>query len=142
MNCHRCGNTLPTNAKGCPTCNDTPAHTKKLSETDLHRTRALVQLERCENCGWMVYAADNECSACGTWINRPWKQTSAAKPPKRARKAVKTPVPSQSSGDRYNDDQVPPVGISHQVRVGIAISIALLCLFALAWHFMFPSYLE
>lgn len=141
MNCKRCGNTLPTNSTGCPHCDGAPSHTKKLSEKDLHKTRALVQLERCENCGWMVYPTDDECSACGTWVNRPWKQNGAEKKPRRrGRKAEQPRV--QSSGDRYAHDQVPHGGSSRQVWVGVAISIAVLCLFAIAWHFMFPSYLQ
>src|SRR5438067_87541 len=74
MNCHRCGNTLPPNARACPQCDRPHAKTKVLSESDVNKTRALVHLDRCQNCGFMVFPADTECASCGAWIDRGWQK--------------------------------------------------------------------
>ena len=79
MNCHQCGNTLPPNATACPRCDRPHAKTKVLSESDVNKTRALVQLERCSNCGFMVFPADTECASCGAWIDRDWEKPAAKK---------------------------------------------------------------
>ncbi len=138
MDCHRCGTTLPTNATSCPRCDGAPARTKKLSQTDLHKTRALVPVERCENCGWLVYANDNECTACGAWINRPWKQNAvAAAKPKRGQKVKVSEV-------KNNDNAYSNEGRSggNRVLIGIVVSLAVLILSGLAYHFLFASRLQ
>ncbi len=116
MYCRTCGNALPANAPVCPRC--TPPvpldKTRRLSVADLHKTRALVALDRCRNCGFMVFPADTECASCGTGIERPWRQAVAN--PKRK------PAPSMPQ--------------SRIVAMGIAISILVLSLTALVLHFI------
>ena len=144
MNCHRCGDTLPTNARGCPRCDSAPSKTKKLSQTDLHKTRALVQLERCGNCGWMVYPSENECSACGTWINRPWKQNGQAAKPPRTRGKAKPPVYSNTAQEKQGHEDVPASdGIEgRRIWVGIGISVAVIILGAYVWRLLFGTNLQ
>ncbi len=136
MNCHRCGDMLQTNATGCPRCDGAPSHTKKLSQTDLHKTRALVQLERCENCGWMVYPNENECSACGTWVNRPWKQNGVDSKSRRRSKSAKS-VPVQEG-----EGEEPKIIGSTPLWFKIVVVIVILFVGAVIWHYLFPNYLE
>ena len=74
MNCHRCGQPLTTNAISCGHCGRIDAKTRVFVDPASRQTQMLVQVERCANCGFLVYPGDTECSACGTWINRAWKQ--------------------------------------------------------------------
>lgn len=113
MNCHRCGNILPTNASSCPRCDNPSPRTKKLSEADINKTRALVQVERCENCGFLMYAGDKECQACGAWAA--WQQpTSATRP--------RTSAGGKSGRKR--------------MLAGIVLSILLLSVLVIVWHFV------
>ena len=115
MNCHRCGSTLPPNANACPQCDRMPAKTKRLAETDLNKTRALVQLDRCQNCGFMVFPADTECASCGAWIKRDWqKPVKPAKPASEPRPAA-----------------------SKRTLIGVAVSIVLLTVFVVAMQYFF-----
>ena len=116
MNCRRCGNALPANAAGCPRCDGgerPPAKTKRLTESDLNKTRALVQIERCQNCGFMVFPADTECASCGTWIDRAWQTPAASKSKKAA------PAPAKA-----------------RVLFGIGISFLVFCLSFIVWQFL------
>lgn len=140
MDCHRCGTTLPTNATSCPRCDGAPARTKKLSQTDLNKTRALIPVERCENCGWLVYANDNECTACGAWINRPWKQSAVEAKPRRGQKVRDSKIKDR----QVRDNPVPSesAGGGNRVLLGIVVSLAVLILGGLAYHFLFASRLQ
>lgn len=137
MDCHRCGTTLPTNATSCPRCDGAPARTKKLSQTDLNKTRALVPVERCENCGWLVYANDNECTACGAWINRPWKQGAVEAKPRRGQKVKASQV--KNNDNAFSNEGR---GGGNRVLVGIVVSLLVLVLGGLAYHFLFASRLQ
>lgn len=112
MYCRNCGNALPENATSCARCTNVavPTKTRRLSSSDLHKTRALVALDRCQNCGFMVFPADTECAACGTWIERAWQQAET----KLTRSVPKKRV----------------------MAAALAISFVVLSLTALAWYFL------
>ena len=115
MNCHRCGNVLPTNASSCAHCNNPLPKTKRLVESDYNKTRALVQVERCANCGFLVFAGDSECQSCGTWIDRAWQKSEAS--------AGAGKTGAGNSGKKW-------------VLVGVAVSIVLLGLTAIVWRML------
>lgn len=96
MNCHRCGNILPTNANVCTSCYRTPDKTRVLQEADanLHKTRPLVHMDRCDNCGFLIYSSDTECQACGTWVDRSWKTKTPTPPATKTaiKVAMKIPI--------------------------------------------------
>jgi RNA polymerase subunit RPABC4/transcription elongation factor Spt4 len=113
MNCHRCGNILSTNSSSCPHCDRPPPRTKKLSEADINKTRAIVQVERCENCGFLMYAGDKECQACGTWSA--WQNPAAATRPRMS-----------------HDGKID----KKRMLAGIILSILLLSVLVIVWHFV------
>ena len=119
MNCHRCGNILPANASSCPRCDSPPARTKRLVEAELNKTRALVLVERCENCGFLLYAGDKECQSCGAWASRSWQK------------------PSKTTGSRISSGESTKGSVGKKrVLAGVVISLLLLGLTAIAWYFL------
>lgn len=112
MYCRRCGNALPENAPDC-SCQPVAAphnKTRLLPVSDPNKTRALVALDQCRNCGFMVFPANTECASCGTWIERTWQQAET----KPTRSVPKNRV----------------------MAAALAISFVVLSLTALAWYFL------
>jgi len=69
MTCPKCGYVMAPFEKSCPRCTHLRVRTGTQQLIPDTRTQYLVQLETCEQCGWMIFPADTVCSSCGAPVH-------------------------------------------------------------------------